>query len=149
MHTQLTIVSWWNGKSKSKIDMLALQRDQIKAVSLIRIENYFSHISEYSLYNDFYQMCSNANGITKLYEEIEQKMAMLSTYLTQQSDDRHEKAEWQLSIILAILTVTSATNDITQLSKGILGQPWLFIVGLTFAVAIFFYIFRAIFKNMR
>lgn len=149
MHIRLTIVSWWNGKPKSKIDMLALQRDQIKAVSLIRIENYFSHISEYSLYNDFYQMCSNANGITKLYEEIEQKMAMLSTYLTQQSDDRHEKAEWQLSIILAILTVTSATNDITQLSKGILGQPWLFIVGLTFAVAIFFYIFRAIFKNMR
>lgn len=148
-HLRLAIISWWNGKHISKIDMLALQREQIKEASLIRIENYFSHISEYSLYNDFYQMCSNAYGITKLYEEIEQKMSMLSTYLTQESDDRHEKAEWLLSIIIAILTVTSTTNDISQLLRGELEQPWLFIAGLTFAIVIFFFIFRAIFKNMR
>lgn len=129
--------------------MLALQREQVKTASLIRIENYFSHISEYSLYNEFYQMCSKAYGITMLYTEIEQKMSMLNTYLTQQSDDRHERAEWLLSIIMAILTVTSATNDISQLSSGVVKQPWLFIMGLSFAVVIFFYIFRAIFKNMR
>lgn len=136
-------------RPSSPIDMLTLQREQVKAASLIRIENYFSHISEYSLYNEFYQMCSNSHGIKQLYTEIEQKMSMLNTYLTQQSDDRHEKAEWQLSIILAILTVTSATNDISQLSSGVLKQPWLFIIGLLFAITIFFYIFKMIFKNLR
>ncbi|MGN0220819.1 MAG: hypothetical protein ACI4BA_01670 [Prevotella sp.] len=143
------IISWWNGKQTSQQNLLALQREHVKTTSIIRIENYFSRISEYTIYNEFYQMCSKAYGITMLYKEIEQKMSMLSTYLTQQSDDRHEKAEWQLSIILAILTVTSATNDISQLSRGVLDQPWLFIVGLIFAVTICFYIFRAIFKNMR
>lgn len=146
---KLGIISWWNGKPTSQQNLLTLQREHVKATSIIRIENYFSHISEYTIYNEFYQMCSKASGITTLYKEIEQKMSMLSTYLTQQSDDRHEKAEWQLSIILAILTVTSATNDISELSRGVIDQPWLFIVGLTFAVTICFYIFRAIFKNMR
>lgn len=136
-------------KRHTKENFLSILREQVKAVSLIRIKNYFSEVSNHVLYNEFYQMCCSSFGINKLYIEIEQKMSMLNTYLTQQSDEKHEKAEWLLSIIMAFLTVSSATNDISQLSKDIIGQPWLFISGLTFAILVFIFIFRAIFKNMR
>lgn len=138
-------------KRYAKENFLNTLREQVKAVSLIRIKNYFSEVSNHVLYNEFYQMCCSSFGINNLYQEIEQKMSMLNTYLTQQSDEKREKAEWQLSIILAILTVTSATNDIVQLASvgDKIKQPWLFIIGLSFAIGVFIFIFRAIFKNMR
>ena len=140
---------WWKGhRRKRPLDVL---REQIKSVSLIRIENYFTQVSAFTLYNDFFLMCCNSFGIIQLYGEIEQKMSILNSYLTQQSDEKHEQAELKLSIILAILTVTSATNDIVQLAKvgESIKQPWLFIIGFTFAVTIFIFIFRTILKNMR
>lgn len=138
-------------KRHTKENFLNILREQVKAVSLIRIKNYFSEVSNHVLYNEFYQMCCSSFGINNLYIEIEQKMSMLNTYLTQQSDEKRERAEWQLSVILAILTVTSATNDIVQLASvgDKIQQPWLFIIGLSFAIGIFIFIFRAIFKNMR
>lgn len=138
-------------KRHTKENFLNILREQVKSVSLIRIKNYFSEVSNHVLYNEFYQMCCSSFGINNLYVEIEQKMSMLNTYLTQQSDEKRERAEWQLSVILAILTVTSATNDIVQLASigDTIKQPWLFIIGLSFAIGIFIFIFRAIFKNMR
>ena len=124
-------------------------REIARTVSLIRIENYFSIISDYSVYNEFYQICCSSYCIDKLYTEIEQKMSVLNSYLTQQSNESREKAEWQLAIIAAILTVFSATNDVSQLLKGGVKQPWLFCIVSVFAIIIVAFLFNAIIKNIR
>ncbi len=149
-HAVLHIFHWWHGRTQSnKKRIIDELREQVKILSLIRIENYFSIISEYSLYNEFYQMCSASLGIDKLYTEIEQKMSMLNTYLTQQTEEVHERAELQLSIILAILTVTSTTSDIIALSSEHVKQPWLFIIALIFMITFVTYLYSTIFKSMR
>ena len=76
-------------------------------------------------------------------------MSMLNKYLTQQTEETHERAELQLSVILAILTVTSTTSDITNLSKGVVEQPWLFIIALIFMISFVTYLYSTIFRNMR
>jgi len=138
-----------NLMSSSNRKALAALREKTKAVSLIRLENYFSIISDYSVYNEFYQVCCSSFGINKLYNEIEQKMSVLNSYLTQQSEDRRETADWHISIILAILTVLSATNDVYQLfSKG-LKQPWLVLLVVIFFIIITTFLFNTILKNIR
>ena len=149
IHSISQLYHWWHGEQSNRKRIIDELREQVKLLSLIRIENYFSIISEYSLYNEFYQMCSASLGVDKLYKEIEQKMSMLNTYLTQQTEETHERAELQLSVILAILTVTSTTSDITNLSKGVVEHPWLFIIALIFMISFVTYLYSTIFRNMR
>ena len=91
--------------------------------------------------------------IDKLYSEIDNKVKNLDSYLTQLSDGNKERADWHLSIILATLTVMSASNDGIQIIDRINNPdhkyPWLYIAGLIVAIFFVAYLIYTIFKTRR
>lgn len=107
--------------SKGSENGLKILRKQIRMFSKISMNTYFTVVSEDSDYNDFYQMSCYALSIDKLSEEAKQKTELLNSYMTQMSDMRKEVVDLLISVILAVLTVTSAVNDLLGISEKIPG----------------------------
>ena len=117
-------------------------RRAVRHMSELTVNNRFSTISDYTHHNAFYHQCCDVLGIDTLHAEVEQKLDTLNDLVEQLSTEKKEQIDaskefWQaaLAIILAVLTVFSATNDgIEMLNK--LGMPerynipatWIFLI---------------------
>ena len=117
-------------------------RRAVRHMSELTVNNRFSTISDYTHHNAFYHQCCDVLGIDTLHAEVEQKLDTLNDLVEQLSTEKKEQVDaskefWQaaLAIILAVLTVFSATNDgIEMLNK--LGMPeryniaatWIFLI---------------------
>lgn len=121
---------------------LARVRRAVRHIGELTVNNRFSTISDYTHHNTFYHQCCDVLGIDTLHAEVEQKLNTLNDLVEQLSTEKKEQIDaskefWQaaLAIILAVLTVFSATNDgIEMLNK--LGMPeryntcatWIFLI---------------------
>lgn len=139
---------------KSHVSMnrrLKRVRELTKVISITQIKNNFNSISDFPEYNMFYKMCCDALGIKALYEETEKKMKRVDAYLTQVSDENKERADWMLSLILAFLTVFSATKDIKDLTEEVITKdpPMLYYIVAAFAIIPVMLLFYTIIKTFR
>ena len=145
-----TKIQYVFGSQDKMVDKL---RQLIKKFSMLRINTGYYVISEDSACNDFYQLCSKSAGIFRLNEEIEKKTEILNEYLSQQSENRKEMMDWQLSILLAILTVTSASADTLDLIEKLklLSPPdrKYYIFGFVFVLSAILYLFVIIIRALR
>lgn len=130
---------------------LKQMREQTKIISITQIKNNFSSISDFPEYNLFYNICNEILGIKSLYDEIEKKMKRLDAYLIQAANENKERADWILSMILAFLTVFSATKDIMDLTEKVITKevPTLYIIVATFAIIPIVLLFYTIIKTFR
>ncbi len=136
-------------QSNSRLKKL---RKELGVVCETKVNNSFTSISDVPEANDYYRFCCNALEIEKLYEEIDGKVNMLNSYLTQESNVSKERADWHLSIILATLTVMSAGNDGINLIDRInsLGDyRWLYYAGVILAIIFVTYLFVTIIRTRR
>lgn len=128
-------------------------RKEVGVVCRTKARNSFSSISDTLEVNEYYRLCCKALEIDKLYSEIDNKVKNLDSYLTQLSDGNKERADWHLSIILATLTVMSASNDGIQIIDRINNPdhkyPWLYIAGLIVAIFFVAYLIYTIVKTRR
>lgn len=128
-------------------------RKEVGVVCRTKARNSFSSISDTLEVNEYYRFCCKALEIDKLYSEIDNKVKNLDSYLTQLSDGNKERADWHLSIILATLTVMSASNDGIQIIDRINNPdhkyPWLYIAGLIIVIFFVAYLIYTIVKTRR
>ena len=141
-------------KQKKRIDnekVLNLLREVVGSFSHIQAKNRFTFISGLTEHNTFYQICFTSFGISDLYKEISEKATLLNSILTQKKDKKHEDVAWKLSIILAILTVTSAANDILEITEKIPGgnRPYIWFFGYLVLVAFVSMVFYKIIDIIR
>ena len=78
-------------------------------------------------------------------------MKRLDAYLIQEANENKERADWILSMILAFLTVFSATKDIMDLTEKVITKevPTLYIIVATFAIIPIVLLFYTIIKIFR
>ena len=136
-------------QSNSRLKML---RKELGVVCETKVNNSFTSISDVPEANDYYRFCCNALEIEKLYEEIDSKVNMLNSYLTQESNVSKEQADWHLSIILATLTVMSAGNDGINLIDRVNSHGdyrWLYYAGIILAIIFVTYLFVTIIRTRR
>lgn len=102
-------------------------RETLRNLIQSRVNAQFFTISDqlYNL-NNYYSHLCQVYQLAPLYEEAENKIAMVNTFLGQVHEANNELADqqqnrqnWFLSIVLAILTVTSASNDILDFSTKV------------------------------
>ena len=127
-------------------------RKELGVVCKTKVNNSFTSISDIPEANDYYRFCCNALEIEKLYEEIDSKVKMLNSYLTQESNVSKERADWHLSIILATLTVMSASNDGIDIIDRINAHGnyrWLYYAGIILAIIFVTYLFVTIIRTRR
>lgn len=127
-------------------------RSEIGVVCRTKVRNNFSSISDTLEVNEYYRLCCKALEIDRLYSEIDNKVKNLNSYLTQKSDENKERADWHLSIILATLTVMSASNDGRELIAWVNchgDYRWLYYAGLGLAIIFVAYLFITIFRARR
>lgn len=119
-HSLLNMTNWLIsiGLDGNSDETLQRVRQAVRHMSELTVNNRFSTISDYTQHNSFYHQCCEVQGIDTLYAEVEQKMDTLNDLLEQLSDEKKERIDsnkefWQavLAVILAVLTMFSATND--------------------------------------
>ena len=93
-------------------------RRAVRRMSELTVNNRFSSVSDYTQHNSFYHQCCDVLGIDTLHAEVEQKLNILGDLAEQLSTERKEQVDaskefWQaaLAVIVAVLTMFSATND--------------------------------------
>lgn len=102
-------------------------RNTLKSLIQTRVNAQFYTISDVlDNLNNYYKHLCQSYQLEPLYDEAEKKTAMVNTFLNQIHEANNELADrqqnrqnWFLSIILAILTVTSASNDILDFSTKV------------------------------
>ena len=102
-------------------------RDTLRNLIQTRVNSQFFTISEQvDNLNNYYSHLCQSYQLAPLYEEAEKKIEMVNTFLGQVHEANNELADqqqnrqnWFLSIVLAILTVTSASNDILDFSTKV------------------------------
>lgn len=111
-------------------------RNKVHIVCETKIKNSFTSISDFPENNKLYRLCCESYELDKLYKEIDEKMKGLDSHLSQISKEKRIIADRQLSILVAIIAVTSATNDVLDLTKELLTKeaPWKFIVVIVFFI---------------
>lgn len=132
-------------------------RGIVEIVSRTKTKNHFTSISVFPEYNEFYRLCSSSFEIDILYKEVEQKMSSLNSHLTQISNEKREeaeelkkKADWTLSILLAILTVTQSMGAVSQMTGEMITKemPWLSIIVVASGVVMIAFLYFAVIRKL-
>ncbi len=101
--------------SGNKQRSLKRLRRFVKNLSEMKVNTFFSDISDHTQHNFFYSLALEKLRVMQYYQEIEQKMDSLNDYLEQLEGERKEKMENEMAIALAIIAVPSATNDLMDM----------------------------------
>ena len=105
---------------KRKIVSLQKLRDLSDRLTRVKVNTYFSDVSDYEQHNDFYHFCNKKLGVTRLLDDMEQKTGTLGDCLKQKADKNSENIQLLLAILVALLTVCSGCNDCFEFFKNIL-----------------------------
>ena len=104
---------------KQKTVSLKRLRDLSDRLVRIKVNTFFSDVSDYKQHNDFYNFCIRKLGVTRLLRDMEQKMATLGDCLKQKTDKKSENIQLLLAISVAFLTVFSGCNDGFEFFKNL------------------------------
>ncbi len=99
---------------KEKLSLAALRKESEKLIGM-KVNTYFSDVSDYSQHNKFYQFCRQKLGVDRLFLELDDKMRQLDTLLSQKSDRQREANQRRMTIIIGIMAACSAANDLSDL----------------------------------
>lgn len=109
----------------------------LERMATLKVTTYFTDISDYTQHNDYYTYCVERLKVKANFDEVDEKMELLRTTITNRKTEREEAKNDRLTIILAILTVASATCDsLTVLTL----DRWNPISGIVVALALSFLI---------
>ena len=132
---------------------LRLLRQFVRRLAEIKVNTYFTDVSDHTQHNRFYRFCCKQLCIADYFREIDEKMQALNEYLKQLADRKKEHLQEYLGLILALLTVVSASNDGIGLFEklGILSEQSSFytpatIVLIALIVLYIFYLQRKVYK---
>lgn len=137
-HTLLNMTRWLSSMpSDPRSDQATLKqmRHSLKHMSELNVSMRFSCISDYSQHNTFYRHCSNNLGTLTLCGEVDRKIATLTDMLEQLSDQMKETLQVWFTVILALLTLFSATNDGLDVIQKMMDHTWAWVVGVLFIFA--------------
>ena len=98
-----------------KIVSIRKLRNLSDQLTRIKVNTYFSDISDYQQHNDFYQFCIEGLGVKRLFASMDHKMETLANCLEQKADKNSEDLQLLLAFFVAILTIFSGCNDGFQL----------------------------------
>lgn len=99
---------------KEKRSLTALRKESEKLIRM-KVNTYFSDVSDFSQHNKFYQFCRTKLGVNRLFMELDDKMRQLDTLLSQKSDKQRETNQKRMTIIIGIMAACSAANDLSDL----------------------------------
>ena len=88
-----------------------LLREEVDKTSKLGVNTYFSVLTDHTQHHIFYEHCKKNLNIDMLRNELSEKMEMLNDNLESKSDRIKERQQRILAILVAILTIFSATND--------------------------------------
>lgn len=122
-------------------------RKQVEYLSKVKVNTYFSDVSDYTQHNQFYRFCAKNLGIKQHFNEIDEKMDALNAVIIKKVDEKKERRHYELEFMIAILTILSASNDGTDLFEkmGIISKDsCLFkaIAILLFTISFIYFIYR-------
>lgn len=100
------------GKSGRKHIKLKELQDKYQEMCEIKAGLYFTEISEQYHNIRLYHKFFDGFNIKRLYEEVEEKMEALDKFVTIEKDKHNRTAQAILTILVLLLTVTSALNDL-------------------------------------
>lgn len=104
-----------NGNSLSLTEL----REESEKIIRMKVNTYFSDVSDYSQHNTFYQFCRKRLGVNRLFDELDDKMTQLDKLLSQKSDKVRESNQLWIAIVVGIMAALSAANDLTDLMAKI------------------------------
>lgn len=116
MHKELSL----KGLCEEKTETMSLKelRSEVRRLINMRVNTFFTDVSDYSQHNQFYQFCKSRLGVDRLFDELNDKMKQIDLLLSQKSLQVREKNQMWLTIVIGILAVCSAANDATdQIAK--------------------------------
>lgn len=141
----LTLMNENDYESKRVNKSLKQLRTYMECIAKIKVNTYFSSISDYTQHNEFYKFCCNNLSVEKLFNELSQKMETLNEYMELLSDVKKENIQEELTVIVAIFTLASASNDSLDLLDKIgilhLDQTSTYVlIIILFVLVVFFFI---------
>lgn len=83
----------------------------LERLATIKTCTYYTHISDYTQHNEFYDYCTHRMHIDEQYAEISEKMHLLETVAESRKNDREEVKSRRIELILMVLTIASGTCD--------------------------------------
>jgi hypothetical protein len=87
----------------------------LERLATIKTCTYYTHISDYTQHNQFYDYCTRKMHIREQYDEISEKMRLLETVAEGKKAEADEVRGRRLEIILAMLTIISGTCDLLSI----------------------------------
>ena len=105
-----------NDGDRKNIVSLKRLRSLSDHLTRIKVNSYFSDVSDYTQHNEFYHFCCERLGVVRLLADVEQKMQTLDDCLRQKVEQRNEFMQLMLTIFVIFLTLFSGINDGLQLS---------------------------------
>ena len=105
-----------NDGDRKNIVSLKRLRSLSDHLTRIKVNSYFSDVSDYTQHNEFYHFCCKRLGVVRLLADVEQKMQTLDDCLRQKVEQRNEFMQLMLTIFVIFLTLFSGINDGLQLS---------------------------------
>lgn len=84
----------------------------IERLAMVKTCTYYTHVSDYTQHNEFYDYCSRQMHIREQYDEISEKMRLLETVMEGKKNEADEVRGQRLEMVLAMLTIISGTCDL-------------------------------------
>ena len=84
----------------------------LERLATIKTCTYYTHVSDYTQHNQFYDYCTRQMHIHEQYDEISEKMHLLETVAEGKKTEADEVRGRRLELILAMLTIISGTCDL-------------------------------------
>lgn len=99
---------------------LAKLKGKVEHLSAVKVNTYFTDVSDFTQHNQFYQFCIKNLCIKEHFQEIDEKMTILNAVIKHREEEKNEARSNKFALILAILTIASASKDGSDL---LLGNP--------------------------
>lgn len=99
-----------------KVSLVKLIK-QVEHLSAVKVNTYFTDVSDYTQHNQFYRFCIQNLHIQEHFEEIDEKMSILNAVIRHKEKEKEDTRTNRFALILAILTIASASKDGSDLFK--------------------------------
>lgn len=92
------------------VSLIKLKK-QVEHLSAVKVNTYFTFVSDYTQHNQFYRYCIKKLRIQEHFQEIDEKMNILNAVIKHKEEEKEEIRTNRWALILAILTIASASKD--------------------------------------
>lgn len=90
---------------------LSKLREKVEHLAEVKVNTYFTDISDFTQHNQYYQFCSRNLHIQEHFQEIDEKMEILNLAIKRREEMKEDRRTNRFTFLLALLTVASASKD--------------------------------------